>query len=139
LLSQANKILLVAIYQLTLEPFGQVRIKDIAASLGVTPPTVSEKISKLSKQGYIQHETYKKVTLTLKGQHIALQVLQKRDFISAFLQKFLNFSRPEAEEEACSLEPAVSERLAAAIEVRLRMMQLATDDHLDTDFMNNNA
>jgi len=117
-ITEPTENILTAIYRLTREaPYA--RTKDIAASLGVSLPTVSEKIVKMAEQGYLDHQWRKGVALTRKGRVIALRVLRKHRLIETFLVEVLKYSIEEVDEEACRLEHAASERFVDAVDAIL--------------------
>jgi DtxR family Mn-dependent transcriptional regulator len=116
--TESTENLLAAIYRLTRKaPLAHT--KDIAVSLGLSLPTVSEKIVKLAEQGYLDHSWRKGVVLTEEGLAVALRVLRKHRLIETFLVEVLHFSIDEVNEEACILEHAVSDRLAEAMDAML--------------------
>lgn len=116
--TEPTENMLTAIYRLTREaPYAHT--KDIAISLGVSPPTVSEKIVKLAEQGYLDHQWRKGAALTPEGRIIALRVLRKHRLIETFLVEVLKFSIEEVDEEACRLEHIVSDGFVDAIDAIL--------------------
>jgi DtxR family Mn-dependent transcriptional regulator len=118
IVTEPTENILTAIYRLTREaPYA--RTKDIATSLGVSMPTVSEKIVKLADQGYLDHQWRKGVALTREGRILALSVLRKHRLIETFLVEVLKFSIEEVDEEACKLEHVVSDRFVDAIDAML--------------------
>jgi DtxR family Mn-dependent transcriptional regulator len=125
MVTEPTENLLAAIYRLTCEaPYASsgasyACTKDIAISLGVSQPTVSEKIVRLAEEGYLDHKWRKGVALTEKGRLMALGVLRRHRLIETFLVKVLEYSIDEVNEEACRLEHAVSDRLADAMDAML--------------------
>lgn len=117
-ITEPTENILAAIYRLTREA-SYAYTKDIATSLGVTLPTVSEKIVKLAEQGYLDHQWRKGVALTREGLTVALRVLRRHRLIETFLVDVLKFSIEEVDEEACRLEHVVSERFVEAIDTIL--------------------
>jgi DtxR family Mn-dependent transcriptional regulator len=124
--SESTENYLLTIYRLTCSS-PDASTKDIASYLGVSAPSVSEKIIRLSEQGYIEHHWRRGVTLTEKGRKTALKVLRKHRLIELFLVNVFKYSLDEVNEEACRLEHAVSERLADAMEAMLGYPE--TDPH----------
>jgi len=120
--------LLVTIYRLTREtPYA--RTKDIAGCLDVSLPTVSEKIVRLAREGYLDHQWRHGVLLTAAGRRVALQVLRKHRLIETFLVKVLHFSIDEVNDEACRLEHAVSDRFMDAIDNMLGHPEIDPHGH----------
>jgi DtxR family Mn-dependent transcriptional regulator len=116
--TEPTENILAVIYRLTCQ-MCHARTKDIADSLGVSRPTVSEKIVRLAEEGYLDHKWRKGVALTPKGRQVALKVLRKHRLIESFLVKVLKYSIDEVDEEACRLEHVVSDRLVAAMDAAL--------------------
>ena len=85
------------------EQKGYARPKEIAAKLGVKPPSVSEMLWKLRESGYVYYEKYGEATLTPQGL-IEAQKVKKRHEIFEKLLKSLLVSPRIAEEDACILE-----------------------------------
>lgn len=109
---------LEAIYKLILEK-GQARISDISEALKIRPPSVTEMIQKLGKEGYIDYTPYKQIKLTRKGEEVARMVYRKHLTLKDFL-KILGVEEGIAEEDACkiehSLHPETVERLTKFVE-----------------------
>jgi DtxR family Mn-dependent transcriptional regulator len=118
LATESKENFLVAVYRLTLEG-SHAHTKDIAASLGVSLPTVSQKIVRLAEQGYLDHQWRHGVMLTEKGKLSALTILRKHRLIETFLVHVLKFPIAEVNDEACRLEHAVSDRFIQAVDVAL--------------------
>ena len=67
------------------EEKGFARSVDIAASLGVTKPSVSFAMKKLRENGYITMGEDNYISLTEKGRAIALRVYERHKALTAFL------------------------------------------------------
>ncbi|MBN1502151.1 metal-dependent transcriptional regulator [Candidatus Woesearchaeota archaeon] len=86
-----------------------VRSVDIARSLKITKPTVSEMIKKLAKLGYINTSPYSNIFLTTKGLRKAKRLSHDYRVIGVFLNKILKYNDLEkVDEEAHRLEHAFS-------------------------------
>jgi DtxR family Mn-dependent transcriptional regulator len=86
--TQPVEDLLATIYRLTREaPYAHT--KDIAKALGVSQPTVSEKIVRLADQGYVDHKWRKGAALTEEGRRVAIKTLRKHRLIETFLVNLL--------------------------------------------------
>jgi DtxR family Mn-dependent transcriptional regulator len=116
--SESTENYLVTIYRLTCNS-SNASTKDIAGYLGVSAPSVSEKIVRLSEQGYLEHNWRHGVNLTEKGKKIALKVLRKHRLIESFLVSVFKYPIAEVNEEACRIEHVISDRLADAMESTL--------------------
>lgn len=86
-----------------IEAKGYARIKDIAPSLGVKPPSVVEMMRKLDEMGYIIYRRYDGVTLTSKGEDIAKGVKDRHNSIKAFLG-LIKVPEGVAAKDACIIE-----------------------------------
>lgn len=90
---------------------------SLARSLGVSMPSVTEMIQRLSAKGLVRHQRRGPVRLTKDGQRLASSLIRRHRLWEAFLVRFLGFSWDEVHEEACRLEhatsPGLGERLAS--------------------------
>ena len=75
---------LEAIYNLN-EEKGYVSAADISDRLGVKPPTVSNMVVNLAKNGYLEHERYRGMRLTASGEKVARSVIKRHQVISKFI------------------------------------------------------
>ncbi|MBU7042319.1 MAG: metal-dependent transcriptional regulator [Theionarchaea archaeon] len=101
-LSRKAEDYLEAILNIT-ERKGYARIKDIAHELGITPPSVTEMVSKLDKKKLVLYEKYGGVRLTEKGRDIASTVKRRHETFNKFL-KIILVPTEIAEKDACILE-----------------------------------
>ncbi|HIE32192.1 MAG TPA: metal-dependent transcriptional regulator [Methanosarcinales archaeon] len=85
------------------EEKGYARIKDIAVTLGVRPPSVVEMVDRLNKKGLVEYRKYDGVKLTEEGKDIALSVKDRHDIIKSFLE-IINVPEKIADEDACTME-----------------------------------
>jgi DtxR family Mn-dependent transcriptional regulator len=88
----------------------------LAERLGVSMPSITEMLQRLSAKGLISHKLRGPVTLTAEGQRIASSLIRRHRLWESFLVHFVGFSWDEVHEEAGRLEhatsPALEERLA---------------------------
>ncbi len=87
---------------------GVVRTTDIAEKLKVSKPSVNRAMKVLSAEGYINHETYGKISLTEKGKIHASMVYKRHTTLVRFLRDILNVSEEVSEKDACLIEHDVS-------------------------------
>lgn len=85
--------------------------KSISKALGLSPPSVSEMIKRLSASGYIVYEPYKGIRLTDKGIEKALQVKRRHQLWELWLTKALGYPLHMVHEEAERLEHVMSDEL----------------------------
>ncbi|MEM2073997.1 MAG: metal-dependent transcriptional regulator [Nitrososphaeria archaeon] len=93
---------LVTILQISREKNG-VRNKDIARSLGIAAPSVSEMLDRIKGLGLIEHSKYGRVKLTEKGLYVAKNVEERRKVFINFLN-LLKVPSKIAERDAHVLE-----------------------------------
>ncbi len=90
---------------------GPAKTGDIADRLGVSPPSVTEKLSTLEDTGFVEYEKYKGASLTPDGEETAENLLRKHCLIERFLVKFLGVEEG-FHEEACRIEHVMSDDVA---------------------------
>lgn len=104
------------------ESKGIVRSVDISLLLGVTKPSVSFAMKRLRENEYIHMDTDNLITLTEKGEEIAMRIYDRHKTISTFLMK-LGVDEAIAREDACKLEHDISEESFAALRKHLLTME----------------
>ena len=92
---------------------GSVRSIDIAHDLQVSKPSVSVAIHNLQDAGYLQISGHD-ITLTEAGREIAERVIERHELFYNFLTG-LGVDAKVAEEDACSMEHALSAESFSAI------------------------
>jgi DtxR family Mn-dependent transcriptional regulator len=109
---------LKAIYRLS-DRGQHATTSEIAHHLGLSAPSVTGMVKRLSEQGLVTHEPYKGVSLTAEGRRAALRMVRRHRLIEAYLVGFLGYGWETVHDEAERLEHAVSdiliERMAAAL------------------------
>ena len=68
-----------------IERKGYARVSDIASLLGLTRPTVSIMVQRLSRDGYVAYEKYRGLTLTAKGAEVARRIQTRHVLLTEFL------------------------------------------------------
>lgn len=104
------------------ESKGSVRSVDISLLLGVTKPSVSFAMKRLRENEYIHMDQENLITLTEKGEEIAMRIYDRHKTISTFLMK-LGVEESIAREDACKLEHDISEESFAALRRHLLTME----------------
>jgi Mn-dependent DtxR family transcriptional regulator len=79
----------------------------IASHMGVKPPSITEMLQKLERQGFIHYELYTGATLTRSGKKMARDLMQKHRVIADLLE-ILGIDPKQAETDACQIEHHVS-------------------------------
>lgn len=92
-----------------------VPTRELARRLGISSPSVSEMVTRLSAQGLIQHDRYRGQELTKEGRKVALELVRHHRLLEMFLVQILGYSWDEVHEEAERLEHVISERMEERI------------------------
>ncbi|WP_018478126.1 metal-dependent transcriptional regulator [Pontibacter roseus] len=100
-----------AIYKLSANGTQDVNTNAIAEALDTKAASVTDMLRKLSKKGIADYVKYKGVTLTAKGEHVALQIIRKHRLWEVFLVEKLKFNWDEVHEVAEELEHIKSDLL----------------------------
>ncbi len=112
---------LEAIYHLAQDK-GYVSVIDLSDRLEVKPPTASAMISRLAKGGYLEHEPYRGMRLTKKGESVALSVVARHSTIFEFLS-LLGVDKVTAYEDAEGIEHHVQPKTLRRIASLVRYMR----------------
>jgi len=90
---------------------GPVKTGSIASEMGVSQPSVTEMLQRLSSKGLIEYTPYHGVSLTPTGMKEATLVKRKHQVLECFLVELFGYSLGDAHEEACLLEHSISDRM----------------------------
>lgn len=107
-LSESMEDYLEAIFNLIKEN-GSARVTDIANHLEIAASSVNQALKKLNQEGLISQEKYGPIKLTDSGLQAAEKIRCRHQILSIFLNKTLGVSREIADQDACSMEHALSE------------------------------
>ncbi len=99
---------------------GMIGNKKLAEILKISPASVSEMLSKLSKEGLIEYEPYKGSRLTAQGYEKAVLLLRSHRLWEVFLVEQLGYSWSEVHEDANRLEHVTSAKLAERLDTYLQ-------------------
>ena len=92
-----------------------VPTRDLAQRLGISSPSVSEMVTRLSGQGLVEHDRYRGQQLTREGRKVALELVRHHRLLEMFLVRVLGYSWDEVHDEAERLEHVISERMEQRI------------------------
>src|SRR5437588_8829107 len=92
-----------------------VPTRDLAQRLGISSPSVSEMVTRLSAQGLVEHDRYRGQQLTPHGRKVALELVRHHRLLEVFLVRVLGYSWDEVHDEAERLEHVISERMEKRI------------------------
>lgn len=111
---------LKAVYRVTETRAGQpANTKAIAAELGVSQPSVSAMLDRMSADGLVDYVHYAGATLTRKGRRAALRVVRRHRLLELYLTQVLGLGWDEVHAEADVLEHMLSDRLERALDEAL--------------------
>lgn len=114
LLSATVEEYLESIYNMSME--GELVIgARLAEKFGVSAPTVTEMLKRLVRDGYVEMDNKRHVTLTETGNQAAEAVLRRHRLTERFLVDMLGMQWHQVHEEACRLEHFIS----GAVEARV--------------------
>jgi DtxR family Mn-dependent transcriptional regulator len=114
LLSATVEEYLETIYNMSME--GELVIgARLAEKFRVSPPTVTEMLKRLVRDGYIEMDNKRHVSLTEVGNQAAEAVLRRHRLTERFLVDMLGMQWHQVHEEACRLEHFIS----GAVEARV--------------------
>jgi DtxR family manganese transport transcriptional regulator len=94
---------------------GEARPVDIAKRLGVSQPTVTNKLSQLQRDGLVVRRPYRSVFLTETGQALAEACRRRHRIVVSFLVA-LGIDEATAEQDAEGIEHHVSDHTLAVFE-----------------------
>ena len=97
----------------------RVSTSDVAARLGVAPPSVSAMLHRLDAAGLLAESGSGGITLTEHGQCHARDVIRRHRLIETFLVQAAGMSWDEVHDEAEALQHAVSDLLVERIDAAL--------------------
>jgi DtxR family transcriptional regulator, Mn-dependent transcriptional regulator len=112
--SQSTEEYLEAIYKLG-GVEAEVTVRDLAATLGVARPSVSEMLSRLAAAALVRRGTGGAATLTPDGSLEAARLVRRHRLSERFLADYLELPWDQVHDEACKLEHVLSD----AVEARL--------------------
>lgn len=93
---------------------GEARTCDVAREMGVSHVTAIKAIKRLVRDGFAQTQSHQPITLTLKGEALAIKSRQRHEILIQFLTK-LGVSAEVAAADVEGIEHYISEETLAAI------------------------
>jgi DtxR family Mn-dependent transcriptional regulator len=116
-LNKSERETLKAIWRITSQTHSDegARTGDLAASLHVTPGTMTATVKKLADMGLAVHAPYHGVQLTEDGRRRAMAVVRRHRIVERFLADMLGYSWSEADR----LAPTFEHQLPQEVEDRL--------------------
>lgn len=92
-----------------------VHLVDIAKKLNVKKPSVTSALNILKEKDLIVYEKYKPVTLTEKGEALAIKIQEKHDLLKKFFTEILGVESSKANNIACKIEHLIDEEIASKL------------------------
>jgi DtxR family Mn-dependent transcriptional regulator len=108
-----------AIHALQRRGGGPASTTAIAERLGVSPGTVTAMVKRMREVGLVTHEPYHGVTLTDRGETVALEVIRHHRLLESYLADVLGMPWDRVHDEAEVLEHYISEELEERIATAL--------------------
>src|SRR2546428_6736670 len=107
-----------------------VPTRELAQRLGISSPSVSEMVTRLSAQGLVEHDRYRGQQLTREGRKAALELVRHHRLLEMFLVRVLGYRWDEVHDESERLEHEISERMAQRIFELLGRPELDPHGHV---------
>ena len=98
---------------------GQIRVRDLAESVGVKLPSVTRAVQKLAEVGMVRHRAYGRVEITNTGKNAAQSIARRDNCLMRFLVDVLELPDELAKSEACRIEHVISEDVLRRLELLL--------------------
>ena len=94
----------------------KVRVTDIAEKLKITKPSVNKGINVLRQMELVNYKAYGNISLTEKGENLAVGVIRRQDILEMFLIEVLEIDKKQAVEEAKAMKYAMSQETALKLD-----------------------
>lgn len=91
------------------------KTSDIAARLGVSPPTVTEMVQKMAREGLVKHTPYRGAEFTEQGRMEAARVRRRTALLELLLVQRLGLGAEEARAGARRMEHALPDAVVDAL------------------------
>jgi DtxR family Mn-dependent transcriptional regulator len=86
-----------------------ISTSDLAKVMHVSAPAVTRMVARLKEAGYLEHEPYKGIALTDKGEREALMNIRRHRLVERFLTDVMQFGWHECHDDADDLGASVSD------------------------------
>lgn len=94
---------------------GKANTNDLARTMKVSAPTVTQMVKRLVDLKLVKHEPYRGVSLTATGNKMALETIRHHRLIEQYLYEALGVPWDQVHNEAEKLEHVISEDLESRI------------------------
>ena len=102
------------------ERSGSAKTGELAQQLQVTPGAITNTLTHLERHRLIVRKPYRGITLTDKGQTIALRVVRKHRLAERLLTEVLHMDWSGVHDAACELEHAMKDEMVRPLEKSLK-------------------
>jgi DtxR family Mn-dependent transcriptional regulator len=116
--SESREEYLEAIFKLTQSPQGAT-ISGLAEELGLTAPSVSQMVARLSAEDLVHRDEAQRVVLTQEGRTAAARLVRRHRLSERFLTDYLELPWDQVHEEACKFEHVLSDEVEARLAAQL--------------------
>ena len=106
---------------------GHVHTNDVASTLSVAPPSVTEILQKLSELNLVNYVPYHGVTLTKDGELLAEELMEKHETLAEFLE-IIGVDRKDADIDACQIEHHVSSQTMEQLNKFVKFVRADPED-----------
>src|SRR5690625_6176693 len=98
---------------------GEVFVNDLSKELDIKMPSVTSMVKRLASKDLVNYQSYKPLTLTEKGEKLALSIIRKHRMTEMFLVEKMGFGWEEVHEVAEQIEHIHSPKFFAKIDEML--------------------
>jgi DtxR family manganese transport transcriptional regulator len=95
--------------------FGEARLTDLAAHMGVAAPTAAKVVARLQTEGLVQNRPYRSLFLTVEGEALAKASRDRHALVKTFLLA-LGVDEHTAERDSEGMEHHVGDETLAAMQ-----------------------
>lgn len=115
--SEVQQVYLAEAYRLLhYQKGGYISTSALAERVGVSAPAVAAIVQRLKDAGFVDHEPYKGIQLTPKGEREALLNIRRHRLAEVFLVKVMGFGWDECHDEADAIGAVITEKVASRME-----------------------
>jgi DtxR family Mn-dependent transcriptional regulator len=107
---------------------------NLSRAMKVSPPSVTEMVSRLGREGLVSRGPGKRIALTDHGEEVAKHVVKRHRMVEAFLVKVMGVPWDEVHEEAEAFEMSVTPRLEARMLEMIGEVRTCPHGHPIGDF-----
>jgi len=98
---------------------GEVFVNDLSKELDIKMPSVTSMVKRLASKDLVNYQSYKPLTLTEKGEKLALSIIRKHRLTEMFLVEKMGFGWEEVHEVAEQIEHIHSPKFFAKMDEML--------------------